>query len=270
MTRYTIRPINTGFLKTYPKRYLYHNYVVQYFDLPSEPIDIPVFCFLLEGGPEGPILVDTGMCDTARANEWHHPGSLQPDGYAITDQLHAIGIKEEDIYAILFTHLHWDHCFHMEKFPRARYITSAREYAYAQNPALIQVRGYEHPCQGDIRPPFTGLTLETPDIGEAETEILPGITAFATPGHTAGHISFNVQAESGTYLLAGDAVLCLDNIRPIPGSYYTVAPPARFLDMPALERTLKKIQAMRQDEDHVLACHEVTLVARAAATPILR
>ncbi|MDR2738284.1 MAG: hypothetical protein LBB68_00395 [Treponema sp.] len=51
MKNLTIRPINTGFVTTIPKQYLYHHSTVPYLkDAPDSRIEMPVFTFLVEGG----------------------------------------------------------------------------------------------------------------------------------------------------------------------------------------------------------------------------
>lgn len=60
MNKLTVRPINTGFVTTVPKEYLYHHSVVKYYDIPDGRIEMPMFVFLIEGA-EKPVLVDTGM-----------------------------------------------------------------------------------------------------------------------------------------------------------------------------------------------------------------
>jgi glyoxylase-like metal-dependent hydrolase (beta-lactamase superfamily II) len=208
------------------------------------------------------------MCDTARANEWHHPGSNQPEGAAIHEQIRNFGYEPKDIEAIILTHLHWDHCFHIGKFKNARIIAAEKEYEFAQNPVSVYYRGYEKDIHGKIVPPFNGVKIDTIKV-EGETEIFPGITVFETPGHTPGHISAAVQAQSGEYIIAGDAVLCLNNLKPIPDTQYNVTPPARFCDIVDTVATLEKVQQRMQDPAHVLTCHDVAMLTQITQTPIL-
>ena len=39
---------------------------------------VPILAFLIEGTPDGPILIDCGMRDPARAMEVHRLGPMQP------------------------------------------------------------------------------------------------------------------------------------------------------------------------------------------------
>src|SRR5690554_3298432 len=101
----TIRPINTGFVTTVPKQYLYHHSTVPYLkDVPDHRIEMPCFTYLVEGG-EKLLLVDTGMAWTEQAGKYHHPGSHQPEGMSIVEQLTKIGYNPDDIEIVVFTHM---------------------------------------------------------------------------------------------------------------------------------------------------------------------
>ena len=65
------------------------------------------------------------MSDTEHSVKYHHDG-LQEPGQAIHEQLARAGVGCDKIDMILFTHLHWDHCHNLKKFPRARLFVSKR------------------------------------------------------------------------------------------------------------------------------------------------
>lgn len=135
MSNLTIRPINTGFIPTSRKLYHFHHSTHKHLGLEQdEKVSLPCLVFLIEGG-EKLILVDTGMAWTERANEYHHPGSVQPEGYAIHEQLEKLGIKCEDIDIVIFTHMHWDHMFYLDKFVNARFIAHRKELEFARIPS---------------------------------------------------------------------------------------------------------------------------------------
>ncbi len=91
MANLTVRPINTGYIPTFPKQYHYHHSTLEYIEnISDQKVALPVFTFLIEGGKEL-ILVDTGMAWTERADKYHHGGSYQPQGMAIHEQLAKIG-----------------------------------------------------------------------------------------------------------------------------------------------------------------------------------
>ena len=78
---------------------------------------------------------------------------------AIHEQLEKLGYKPEDIDIVVFTHLHWDHMFYVEKFKNATLIAHEREWEFANNPIPLYYKSYEHPALGITRP-FEGLNLQ--------------------------------------------------------------------------------------------------------------
>ena len=178
MANLTIRPINTGYVPTFPKQYHYHHSTHEYItDISDSKVALPVFTFLIEGGKKL-ILVDTGMAWTERADKYHHPGSYQPEGMAIHEQLAKIGYSCADIDKVIFTHMHWDHIFYMEKFTKAQFVAQREEYEFALNPIPLYYKSYEHPALG-VRRPFEGLEIDVVDGAE---EIAEGVRCSRHPG----------------------------------------------------------------------------------------
>ena len=58
---------------------------------------------------------------------YHHAGR-QERGQAIHEQLEKMGIGTDEIDTIIFTHLHWDHCYNVKQFAKARLVVSEVEY----------------------------------------------------------------------------------------------------------------------------------------------
>ena len=89
-------------------------------------IQLPVSTFLIEGGESYP--GDTGMSWNEHADKYHHGPSMQRPGVDdIESRLAQMGYKPEDVDIVLFTHLHWDHVFYIEKFTNARFICNEAE-----------------------------------------------------------------------------------------------------------------------------------------------
>ena len=138
-------------------------------------VDTPSTAWCITDGTEH-FLVDTGMCDTERANKWHHEG-FQPKGGRIDEQLMSrAGIRPDQISAVFFTHLHWDHCSNMKLFEKARYYVQSRELEFALNPTLPPYyRSYEASILG-IEAPFTGcsfITVEGEYVYQRRDHLLP-------------------------------------------------------------------------------------------------
>jgi len=262
----TVRPLNTGYVTTVPKEYLYHHSVVKFYDnIPDGRIEMPVFTFLIEGG-EKLVLVDTGMAWSERASTYHHPGSRQPEGMSIIDQLKKAGYEPTDIDIVIFTHLHWDHCFYMEQFTNAKFVAHKKEVEFAFDPIPLYYKSYEHPALGIVRPFDKAEFITT----EGETEIIPGVSVFDTPGHSPGHISVAVQCESGEYICAGDSIFVMDNIKEVPQMHYTITPPGRFYNIIETWNSIELQKARAKDPSFILCCHDAFLEERIKETPVLK
>ena len=107
-----IYPINTGWLEADLGTYIFWKGPAgkKYWN--------PVYCHYVDTG-EHKILIDTGLCDAERATQYHHKcdkrGCLE-----VHDHLEQkLGVHPDEIDAIVFTHLHWDHVQNMKKFKNA-------------------------------------------------------------------------------------------------------------------------------------------------------
>ena len=67
-----------------------------------------------------------------------------------------------DVDIVLFTHLHWDHVFYLDKFPQARFICNEVEWNYAHNPIPLRYKSYCRPIiakDGDVTVSYTHLDV---------------------------------------------------------------------------------------------------------------
>jgi len=265
MSMLTIRPINTGYIPTFPKQYHYHHSVHPYLKgIGDEKVTLPVFTFLISGGSEL-ILVDTGMAWTERADKYHHPGSYQPEGMAIHEQLAKLGYSCADVDKVILTHMHWDHVYYMEKFTKAKFIAQRAEYESAMNPIPLYYKSYEHPSLG-LRRPFEGINI---DLVEGEQEVAEGVTVIPTPGHSAGHQSVEIATKDGKYICAGDSIFLIANLAPVPELHYTITPPGRFADIVSCWKSIELQKNRVADPRLLLPCHEPEIEERIKKTPVL-
>lgn len=242
---YTIRLLNTG------HQYLDKGDYATFRNGHGTVLDMPVFAFLIEGGGKK-YLVDTGMADTERSVKYHHDG-LQEEGRAIHEQLARLDIQPEEIDAILFTHLHWDHCSNLEQFPHAELYVSRTEYEFAVDPLPFYWASYEYPPATGLTPPFAGRTFHLLD---GETEVFEGISMIPTPGHSPGHMAVSVQTEAGVYYLVGDLMFLRDNMKPEPNKGWPITPPGRFCNMLDLWKSIETIMERAGNTDFVLMTHD--------------
>lgn len=109
------------------------------------------------------------------------------------------GVSCEEIDYVLLTHLHFDHACNVDLLPNAVFVLSKAEWEYAQD--------REHSDLLIEKAAVAVLKQAKKMLVEADgEEILPGITAMLTPGHTPGSCSYVLHQENGErWVLAGDA-----------------------------------------------------------------
>ena len=237
-----IYPINTGWLEADLGTYIFWKGPA------GKKIWNPVYCFLVDTG-DRKILIDTGLCDEERATRYHHKCQKRGCLEAHEHLRQKLGIDPDEIDAVIFTHLHWDHVQNMKEFRRARYICPEIEIKWAYNPLPLYYRTYESPVLG-IEPAYTGCSFE---LVHGETEIFPGITMFDTPGHSPGHMAVTVETEAGDIVIAGDAVFQARNMEPNEEEKWRYWVPARFVSSIDGWRSVEEID---KRADFILPCHD--------------
>lgn len=254
MTNYTITPIITGFTHTNKGTYLYHHSIHKYYDTEGF-MDLPVTVFLVQGGGRK-ILIDTGMSDTETAGTYHHPGSVQPEGYAVYEQLGKLGIRCGEIDTVIFTHLHWDHVYYLDRFTGARIYAQRKEYEFAVNPIPLYYKSYEYPVLG-IRPQFDRREIILLD---GECEVLDGIRVYPSPGHSVGHQTVVVNTKDGEYHCCGDLIFTYDNLREVPEAHYDITPPGRFLDIVDSWNSIVDLKKRAASPEFILPTHAPEMI----------
>ncbi len=203
----------------------------------GEKLRAPITGWLLRRGPVS-ILVDTGPSDPAAAGRLHY-GIEQTPEQVPDAAVRAAGIAPEDVSLIVLTHLHWDHCYNLERFPAARLMVQADELRAAMDPIPTQRVAYEVGVPG-VTPAW--LThhgrLETV---RGDCEIEPGVRLVHLPGHTPGLQGVLVETARGRHMIASDALPLRENIEgrePIP--------PGVHVDVWACLRSLTRIRELSE------------------------
>lgn len=194
-------------------------------------LTVPIVAWLIEGAG-APILVDTGGCDPDTAARCHTRIAMEATP---TDVLRAAGVDPADIKTVIFTHLHWDHCWNLELFPNAEFVVQEREIKYAVNPLPVQRKIYDLGLPGII-PPWTQV-IHRMRVIDGDQEIASGVTAYLLPGHSPGLQGIGVATKGGRYLIGGDNVATYWN-------WENRHPSGHYVDLNEYYRTFDKMAAI--------------------------
>jgi len=162
----------------------------------------PYTCMTIDTG-EHRVLVDTGA------------GDLDINTGNLIQNLKEEGVTPEDVDTVIITHAHPDHTGGNilsdgnPAFPNARFVLWRDEWNFwsSQKPSheskedehLDMLRGL---AQKTLLPIRSQLVLI-----DQEKEIVPGISAISTPGHTPGHMALAVASEDEKLFIVADSVL---------------------------------------------------------------
>ncbi len=152
------------------------------------------------------IIVDTGFGNCLSAAQRKRRSVTDFDGTHAG--LTALGIAPADIDIVIDTHLHDDHCtgnFRLDAagarqpaFPNAEYLVQAREYHEAMQPNERTRATY---LPANYQPLYESCQLR---LLEGDSEILPGIDALVTPGHTPAHMSLRLASQGAQAAFLSD------------------------------------------------------------------
>ncbi|MEX2111675.1 MAG: MBL fold metallo-hydrolase [Pirellulales bacterium] len=149
-------------------------------------------------------------------------------GNPVVDNLAAVGVSPEDVDLVVMTHLHWDHAGGLTRygdqrtivptFPNARYVIGREEWndALGQSPELETA----YPLQ-NLTPLADAGTV---DLIDGDEEIVPGLRARQTGGHTRGHLAFSFTSAGQTAFFIGDVCATTLHLHPMWNLSYDTYP----------------------------------------------
>jgi glyoxylase-like metal-dependent hydrolase (beta-lactamase superfamily II) len=159
-------------------------------------IRLNLTCPLIIRG-DAAILVDTGIgnrLDSVERKIFDHREGWLADGIA------ALGMEAGDVTHVILSHLHFDHCGGIVRrsnsgalepaFPRARLFIQRGELELAGSTRNERLRAaYRH--VGECLEPVRKMV----EAVEGDVELIPGVKALVTGGHTHDHQVAMVSAE---------------------------------------------------------------------------
>ncbi len=170
------------------------------YNLPTDTLEPDCNLTLMRDG-KNTVLFDVG----AGAN-------FMPSAGKIGAAMEEFGLDPSDVTHVVFTHAHPDHLwglmddFDEPVFPEAEYMISKTEWDYWIDPTTVDKIN-------EARKSFAaGAKRNLESIEDKITrfnfgeEILPGIQALSSVGHTPGHTSFEIRSGSESLVVIGDAI----------------------------------------------------------------
>jgi glyoxylase-like metal-dependent hydrolase (beta-lactamase superfamily II) len=155
---------------------------------------------LVEHGDRA-LLIDAGFGPQSLPAEPGNPhGAIH--GGALLDNLAALGRGPADVEAVAFTHLHVDHVGWAWHPAPDRPAFAAADYLVAE-PEWSQRHLME--AHGTSKQVLTTLEPHVRTVSDGE-EILPGVRVRLSPGHTAGHTAYVIDAGGQRLIAFGDAL----------------------------------------------------------------
>ena len=240
MKKYTIEPVCLGFFTDFEQsKFTFgRNYGVK--------VDVPLNFWIVKGA-DGVILVDSGSDVSEEAARRHH----LPIKACYTDVRQALAEHEVDpldVKEIILSHLHWDHCYHLELFPNAVFYAQRREVEYAIAPLDAHLITYER--NEAEYPPVWLPYVNRINMLQGDCELREGIGIVTLPGHTKGLQGVLVDTLQGQYLISSDAFPMYEN-------FESKLPPGIHIDLEVCYATIEKAHALT---DKVLPSHDARVL----------
>ena len=177
----------------------------------GQTIEAPILAYLIETA-HGRILYDVG-CDYAKIRDpqrrqTYYENPAFPFGppqmseeQRLPRRLAALGLAPADVDVVFLGHLHFDHAGGVNEFAHAELHVHARELAAARVGA----------DEAYFADDFAGNYRWRP--ADSEYDLVPGVRAIESPGHTAGHMSLWIELPRGApIVLCGDAADLGENL----------------------------------------------------------
>jgi N-acyl homoserine lactone hydrolase len=174
-------------------------------------IEAPILAYLIETR-NGRILYDVGcdyhkISDPAQRARHYDPSVFAwgvPDmreEQRLSRHLARLGLAVADIDLIFLGHLHFDHAGGLGEVrgPEVHVQRAELAAALSGEDAAVFADELQWASEWQVR--------------EGEYELAPGVSALASPGHTAGHMSLYIEGERGRpVILCGDAADLHENL----------------------------------------------------------
>ena len=152
----------------------------------KSPVQTSVNAFLVNTGSKL-VLIDTGT-----------GGGFEPTAGSLLANLKASGYTPEQVDDVLITHIHGDHVGGLTTKDGAAVFPNATVHAGKADVDALLAKA------DNAFAPYAAARHLQPV--EGAVEVVPGIRAWPTPGHTAGHTSWLIESAGQKMIVTGDLI----------------------------------------------------------------
>jgi glyoxylase-like metal-dependent hydrolase (beta-lactamase superfamily II) len=125
---------------------------------------------------------------------------FQPSEGQLETNLGKVGVDTKDITTVILSHAHPDHIWGVThddgslRFDNARYVIGRTEWEFWTGPQANALPAEMQPFVEGARRELEAISGRVSLIDDGD-EVIPGLHAIATPGHTPGHMSFILDGD---------------------------------------------------------------------------
>ena len=152
---------------------------------------LPIGCFVVRTGGRT-VLIDAGL------------GPLDTGfliGGELPKRLAEEGVSPEEIDTVVCSHVHLDHTGWLVQDGKPFFPNATVRFGAADVDLITGNESY-------LTPDAMSVLGERVELIDGDSEIVPGMTTLAAPGHTPGHVAIVLSSGKERALLLGDAVTC--------------------------------------------------------------
>ena len=174
--------------------------VMAEFGISGDAVEPPCNVTLLRDG------TNTVLFDVGSGHDF------MPTAGKLAEAMDALGVTAQEITHVVFTHAHPDHLwglldeFDEPIFADATFMIGKAEWDYWMDPATVDTIGTERQSFAvGAQRRLSVLEDRIVTFGDGE-EIIPGVAARATFGHTPGHMAYEIRNGSDACMVLGDCI----------------------------------------------------------------
>lgn len=149
-------------------------------------------CYVLTDGDKT-IMIDAGI---GEIDQPEMTAGLMPERFDM------LGLSRDSVEMVIYSHMHYDHIGGSQRdgqivFPNARHLFHTKEWDHWK---AVETE-FGQAAQNIMKPLFEADVV---DFIDEDTEIIPGVTAVESFGHTPGHLTVSVMSDGTRTIIGGD------------------------------------------------------------------